>query len=52
MQRQRDSLVPIAEALSGLDKPLKAIREASCITLLASLLVLVAQRTLCVNRRS
>ena len=30
MQRQRDGeLVPIAEALSGLDKPLKAIREAS-----------------------
>ena len=25
---------------------------ASCITLLASLLVLAAQRTLCVNRRS
>ena len=52
MQRKRDGLVPIGEAFSDLDGPVKAIREASCITLLASLLVLVAQRTLCVNRRS
>ena len=29
MQRQRDSLVPAAEVLSGLDGPVKAIREAA-----------------------
>ena len=28
MQRQRDKLVPVAEALAGLDGPVKAIREA------------------------
>ena len=29
MQRQRDGLVPIGEALADLDGPVKAIREAS-----------------------
>ena len=29
MQRQRDGLVPIGEAFSDLDGPVKAIREAS-----------------------
>ena len=29
MQRQRGELVPIGDALSGLDGPVKAIREAS-----------------------
>ena len=29
MQRQRDDLVPIGDALSGLDGPVKAIREAT-----------------------
>ena len=29
MQRQRNGLLPIGEAFSGLDGPVKAIREAS-----------------------
>ena len=29
MQRERDGLVPIGEALSGMGGPVKAIREAS-----------------------
>ena len=29
MQRKQDGLVPIGEALSGLDRPVKAICEAS-----------------------
>ena len=29
MQRKQDGLVPIGEALSGLDGPVKAIRDAS-----------------------
>ena len=29
MQRQRGSLVPVAEVVSGLNGPVKAIREAS-----------------------
>ncbi len=29
MQRKRDSLIPVAEAFSGLDGPVKALRDAS-----------------------